>query len=177
MRRGEALGLRWRDLDLDSGDLRITQTIVTISYTPQFDTPKTKRSRRSIYLDHTTVDELRRHRLRQKEERLALGEAWMNDGDLVFTDELGRPLHPDKVTRAFRAHVREADLRSIRLHDLRHTYATLALKAGVHPKVVSDRLGHATTGITLDLYSHVTPGIGREAADLVADRIFGRDVV
>lgn len=175
MRRGEALGLRWRDVDLDSGDLRITQTIVTISYTPQFDTPKTKRSRRSLYLDPTTVDVLRRHRVRQKEERLALGEAWMNDRDLVFTDELGRPLHPDKVTRAFRAHVREADLRSIRLHDLRHTYATLALKAGVHPKVVSDRLGHATTGITLDLYSHVTPGIGREAADLVADRIFGTE--
>ena len=91
----------------------------------------------------------------------------------MFTDELGEPVHPDAFSREFRRHVAEADLPAIRLHDLRHSYATLALKAGVHPKVVSERLGHATIGVTLDLYSHVTPSIARDAADVVASRILG----
>ena len=90
----------------------------------------------------------------------------------MFRDELGRLVHPDWFSREFRRLIDEAGARPIRLHDLRHTYATLALKAGVHPKVVSDRLGHATVGITLDLYSHVTPAIARDAADVVAARIF-----
>ena len=77
------------------------------------------------------------------------------------------------MSRDFRTKVRAADVPTIRLHDLRHTYATLALKAGVHPKVVSDRRGHASVGGTLDLYSHVTPAIGRDAADVVASSIFG----
>ncbi len=173
MRRGEALGLRWNDVDLDGGVLTINQTLTTADSRLIFDSPKTKRSRRSIYLDPTTVEALRRHRRRQREERLALGDGWLNERDLVFVEEMGVHLHPDKVTRRFRSLARDAKLVPIRLHDLRHTYATIALKAGIHPKIVSDRLGHATTGITLDLYSHVTPGLGREAADTVASKIFG----
>jgi integrase len=173
MRRGEALGLRWRDLDLDGAELHIVQTLAAINYKPVITTPKTKRSRRLIYLDGDTIAVLRAHRARQREERLAAGPAWDGEYDLVFCDELGGPLNPDWVSRDFRGQIRRAMVRDIRLHDLRHTYATLALKGGVHPKVVSDRLGHATVGITLDLYSHVTPAIGRDAADVVSSSVFG----
>ena len=107
------------------------------------------------------------HRKRQAEERLAAGPAWSED-NLVFCTELGEPQHPDRFTRAFGAATRRAGVPTIRLHDLRHTWATLALEAGIHPKVVSERLGHATTGITLDLYSHVQPELDAQAATTVA---------
>lgn len=90
----------------------------------------------------------------------------------MFTNEIGEPVHPSALSRLFASYVRGAGLLSIRLHDLRHTYATVALGAGVHPKIVSERLGHATTAVTLDLYSHVTPTIDAEAATLVANMIF-----
>lgn len=172
MRRGEVLGLRWSDLDLDAGQLAVVHTITTIGYTPVASTPKTNRSRRVVYLDDQTIRVLREHRRRQREERMAAGPAWQDDVDLVFRNELGGLIHPDWFTREFARHVRVAGLPEIRLHDLRHTYATLALKAGVHPKIVSERLGHATVGVTLDLYSHVTPAIAREAADAVAGKLF-----
>lgn len=174
MRRGEVLGLRWRDIDLDGGELHIVQTLAAVNYQPVFSTPKTKRSRRLVYLDEGTVNVVRTHRQAQRQERLAAGPAWEGAGyGLVFCDQLGGPLNPDGVSREFRKRVNESGVDKVRLHDLRHTYATLALKAGVHPKVVSDRLGHATVGVTLDLYSHVTPAIGRDAADVVAAKIFG----
>ena len=174
MRRGEALGLRWRDLDLDGSELHIVQTLAAINYRPVITTPKTKRSRRLIYLDAQTIAVLRSHRTGQRQERLAAGPAWDPQNDLVFCDELGGLLKPDWISRDFRMKIRNALVRDIRLHDLRHTYAAFALKGGVHPKVVSERLGHATVGITLDLYSHVTPAIGRDAADVVASSIFGQ---
>lgn len=173
MRRGEALGLRWKDLDLDNAELRIIQTLTTARHRPIIQTPKTKRSRRVLYLDRWTVAELKKHRRRQREEQLKAGPGWHPDCDLVFRTEDGSPTHPDKITRRFRTLSKEAGLDSIRLHDLRHTYATLALKSDVHPKIVSERLGHATVGITLDLYSHVTPALGRDAADVVAEKLFG----
>ena len=133
--------------------------------------PKTLKSRRQVYLDPATVDALRSHRARQNEERLAAGPAWDTDCKYVFTDELGGRFDPETFSKLFRRYAAQADLPEIRLHDLRHSYATLALKAGVHPKVVSEQLGHATVGITLDLYSHVTPSIARDAANVVASRI------
>ncbi len=172
MRRGEALGLRWRDLDLDGGELRIVQTLTTVNWKPVFSTPKTKRSRRIVYLDPDTVRVLRAHRKKQRVDMLAGGPAWDREPGLVFCDELGGLLHPEEVTRWFGAKIRELGLPPVRLHDLRHTYATLALKSGVHPKIVSERLGHATIAVTLDLYSHVTPALGREAAGVVAGRLF-----
>ncbi len=133
------------------------------------DRPK---SRRQVFLDDGTVDALASApRRSQIEERLAAGPAWNTDSDYVFTDELGGRFDPDTFSSGSTDRRAQADLPRIRLHDLRHTYATLALKAGVHPKVVSERLGHATVGITLDLYSHVTPSIARDAADVVASRI------
>ena len=172
MRRGEVLGLRWSDVDLDAGQLAIVQTLTTINGVPTFGATKSSRSRRVVYIDPQTVSVLREHRKRQREERLIAGPAWTATPDLVFRDEAGVRLQPDLFTRKFSALVAASGLTPIRLHDLRHTYATLALKAGVHPKIVSERLGHATVGITLDLYSHVTPAIAREAAGVVADRIF-----
>lgn len=173
MRRGEALGLRWSDLDLEHGQLAVVNTLTTVNYRPILSTPKTKRSRRVIYLDPATVDVMRRHRALQQTERAAAGPARYHEIDFVFRDELGRPIHPEWFTREFGRQARAAQLPTIRLHDLRHTFATLALKEGVHPKVVSERLGHATVGITLDLYSHVTPAIAREAADTVGSLILG----
>lgn len=114
---------------------------------------------------------LRAHRRRQLEERLNTGEAW-HDDDLVFCNEDGSALHPSRFTRRFVAASERAGVRQIRLHDLRHTWATLALQAGIHPKVVSERLGHATTSITLDIYSHVQPELDAHAATAVAE-LFG----
>jgi integrase len=172
MRRGEALGLRWGDVDVAAGRLSIVQTITTVREQMVISPPKTSRSRRSVSLDPVTVAALRDHRRRQNEERLRAGEAWSNTSDLVFTNEVGEPVHPSAFSYSFESYVRRSGLPQIRLHDLRHTYATVALAAGVHPKIVSERLGHATIAVTLDLYSHVTPAIDAEAAALVASKIF-----
>jgi integrase len=172
MRRGEVVGLRWRDVDFDAGDLAVANTLTTAgSSTVVSGPPKTPRSRRQIFLDDWTLDVLRTHRRVQAAERLSAGPAWNAGEDYVFTDEVGNSLHPDSVSRRFHQALNRSCLPRIRLHDLRHSYATVALKAGVHPKVVSERLGHATVGVTLDLYSHVTPSIARDAASVVASKI------
>ncbi len=166
-RRGEALGLRWRDLDLDAGRAIIVQTVVgsrAISET------KTDRGRRTIALDDTTIAALREHRRAQNAERLLMRTAY-EDHDLVFCREDGTPIWPRSLTRAFARIVNTANLPQIRLHDLRHTHATLALQAGVHPKVVQERLGHATISITLDVYSHAIPAMQEDAAARVADLV------
>jgi integrase len=173
MRRGEVLGLRWRDVDFDDKSLSVTQTITTAHNDIVVGEPKTPTGRRTIPLDAYTLARLDAHRHRQAEEREQAGSEWDVAHDLVFPDETGRPLHPDRLRTAFERVVRRSDLPAIRLQDLRHSYATLALKAGVHPKFVSERLGHATVAITLDLYSHDTTGLDAAAANVVADLIFG----
>jgi integrase len=166
MRRGEVLGLRWRDVDLDAGRIAVVQTLVGDR---QLSRPKTGRGRRNVALDPETTAALREHRKRQLEERLAWGPAYQDEhGGLVFTREDGSPIWPRSFSRAFAAHVKAAQLPAIRLHDLRHTHASLALQAGVHPKVVSERLGHANIGITLDTYSHAIPALQEDAAAKVA---------
>jgi integrase len=167
MRRGEALGLRWRDVDFDAMQIAVVQTLSVVDGDVLIGKPKTAGSRRTVYVGDTTIRALRRQRKQQAAEQLAAGSAWDGDNGLVFRDELGAAEHPSRFSRHFRQLVAQAALPPIRLHDLRHTNATLSLKAGVHPKVVSERLGHASIAITLDLYSHVTPGISREAADVV----------
>jgi integrase len=163
-RRGEVLGLAWDAIDLDRGTASIRQSLVDTSGGPKFEAPKTKRSRRIIDLDATTVAALRDQRKHQIEDRLRAGSAWTDSG-LVFTAPTGSFVDPDTFSAAFEQAVRRAAVPRIRLHDLRHTHATLLLLAGVHPKVVSERLGHANIGITLDTYSHVLPTMGRDAAD------------
>jgi integrase len=165
LRRGEVLGLRWRDVDLDAGRLAAVQTLIGER---QLSRPKTEHGRRNVELDPGTVTALREHRKRQLEERLAWGPAYWDEPDLVFRRENGEPLWPRTFSRAFEQHIREAGLPVIRLHDLRHTHATLALHAGVHPKVVSERLGHSTVAITLDIYSHAVPAMQADAAAKVA---------
>ena len=110
-------------------------------------------------------------RAQQLRERVAWGPAWKDTG-FVFTREDGTPIHPETLTKVFQQRVRKAGLPRIRLHDLRHTHATLALRAGIHPKVISERLGHATVGITLDTYSHAIPAMQEEAAEQIAALVF-----
>jgi integrase len=164
LRRGELLALRWQDIDLDRGILTVRQTMIDRSGTLSFSTPKTHRSRRSVDLSSSAVALLKAHRRDQAEERLVLGPAW-HRSDLVFTSELGTPVHPRNRFRAFRQAMKVAGVTVIRFHALRHSHATLLFKADVHPKVVSERLGHATVGLSLDTYSHVQPGMQREAVD------------
>lgn len=182
MRRGELLGLRWADVDLDAGQLAVRRSRVAVGYDVVEGEPKSGRAR-TIALDDGTVAVLRRHRRRQLEERMAWGEAWEDSG-AVFTREDGTPLHPqtlawhyERAVRDLDAAVKVADPKAsfpvIRFHDLRHTHATLALQAGVHPKVVQERLGHSSISITLDLYSHVVPGMQEDAAAKVGAMIFG----
>ncbi len=175
MRRGEALGLRWSDVDLDGAWVTINRSLTVVDSELVWASPKTARSRRNVSLDPATVATLRAHRRRQLEERVAAGDSW-EGSELVFCDELGGPLHPDRFTRTFGAAVKRAGVKQIRLHDLRHTWATLALQAGIHPKVVSERLGHASTGITLDIYSHVQPEMDATVASTVA-RLFAEEPV
>ena len=172
LRRGEAAGLRWDDLDLDAGRLKVIQTIVTIDGKPVIGKPKTENSAREIGLDPQTVAVLRSHRAQGAEEQLALGKA-LRDADLVFVWQDGNPVHPDVLTKTFQRLAEAAKLPVIRLHDLRHSYASAALEAGVPLKVVSDRLGHGSIAITADLYSHVRHEVDQAAADQVAGLIFG----
>ena len=172
LRRGEILGLRWQDVDLDAGRVNIVQTLTVADRVVRFGEPKTARGRRSLALDGVTVRALRVHRKQQAEERLAWGPVWQDVG-LVFTREDGRHIDPYWPTHALHRLAREAGLPRIRFHDLRHSYATAALAAGISPKVVSDRLGHATISLTLDTYSHVLPAHDQEAADRVAALIVG----
>lgn len=176
MRRGELLGLRWSDVDLHAGTASIRQTVIVVvvdgRHEVQFGTPKTERGRRLIALDTRTVAALRTWRKVQAQERLQLGAAY-HDADLVFATPEGKPLHPERFSRTFGQRVALHKMRSLRLHDLRHTHATLALQQGVHPRVVQERLGHANVGITLGTYSHVNPAMDASAAETIAGAIFG----
>ncbi len=172
VRRGEALGLQWNDVDMNLSRLAIRRSRVAVGYEVLEAEPKTRSARRSVSLDSTTVRALVTHRRHQREERLAAGPAWI-ESEYLFTTEDGSPLHPGRVSKLFMQHVDASGLRRIRLHDLRHTAATLALTAGVHPKVVQERLGHANVSVTLDVYSHVLEGLQEDAASKVESLVFG----
>ncbi len=165
LRRGELLGLLWRDVDLDRSSLAVRRTLSRGAASRlEPGEPKTAAGRRQVALPASAVDALRRHRLRQVERRLAAGPAW-EDHEFVFATEAGRAIHPNTLASRFRKLTAAAGVPPIRFHDLRHTCATLLLTEGVHPKVVQERLGHADIGMTMNLYSHVTAGMQRDAAD------------
>lgn len=176
MRRGEVLGLRWSDIDLDAGRLAIRRTLVTTDVerqgTPGYDwgTPKTAKGWRDVALDPATVAALRQHRAHQLHERLRLGQGY-HDQDLVICQLDGQPLHPKRLSYYFEKAIKAADLPRIRLHDLRHTHATLALKAGIHPRIVQERLGHANITVTLNTYSHVDHDLQAAAAQQIAELV------
>jgi integrase len=174
MRRSEVLGLRWEDFDPNACRVATRQVVVLVDHQPVIKaTNKTDASTRLIALDAVTLEALREHRKQQLEERLAWGPAWIDSG-LMFTCENGAPINPERLTRWFEARVRASGLPLIRLHDLRHTHATLALQAGVHAKVVQERLGHSSISMTLDTYSHAIPAMQEDAAERVANLVFGR---
>ncbi len=167
LRRGEALGLHWSDVDLDSGRARITHTLGTIGWQVVAGQPKTSAGRRPIALDPMTVGVLRDHRKRMLEQRLLVGAGFV-DQDFVFSEPDGSPLHPERVYQAFKRRVRKHAFPYLSPHGLRHTCATIALANGVHPRVVQERLGHAHISVTLQTYSHVQPTMHDDAAALVA---------
>jgi len=171
MRRGEAIGLRWSDVDLEAGRLSVRRALIPSGREVIVSEPKTIKGRRVIAIDPGTVEVLKAQAARQLDEQNDWDEAWTDSG-LVFTLENGAALDPESVSRYWRQAVKKSMLPSIRLHDLRHTHATLALQAGIHPKVVSERLGHATISITLDTYSHAIPAMQEEAAALIAGLVF-----
>jgi integrase len=166
MRQGELLGLRWSDVDLERGWLQVARTLHWIPGQGfVFSAPKTARSRRRISIREDIVEALRAHRRRQLAERMAFGEGWV-DEDLVFPNMLGGPMDGGNlVYQCFLPLLKAAGLPRIRFHDLRHTAATLALGRRVPVKVVSEMLGHASTAITQDLYSHVLPDMQEAAAE------------
>lgn len=173
MRRGELVGLRWSDVDLDGGAVSVRRTVVMVDGLPVESTPKTNRGRRVVELDDRTVAALRKHRAAQVVERLAAGSAW-HDKDDVFVWEDGRPLRPDWVSHRFGQLVRTAGLRPIPFSGLRDTHATALLRAGVHPKIVQERLGHHSAAFTLDVYSAVIPAMQRDAVERLSEQIVGR---
>jgi len=166
LRRGELVGLRWIDVDLGGGAIRVAQQVVQLGAQLHVGRPKTRSGERLIAVDPATTALLAAHREQQHGERIAWGAGWHETGH-VFTYPDGRVLQPGYVTQKFRRDAQRAGLPSIRFHGLRHTSASLALAAGVPMKVVSDRLGHSTTTITADLYSHVLPAVARDAADAI----------
>jgi integrase len=168
LRLGELRGLRWKDVDLTRGHLHLQQTIQRLrggALVTQ--APKTHRSRRQVSLSQSTILRLRRHRAVQNEGRLLAGAAW-NDQDLVFADDSGYPLHESRLRQALHNLLKEAELPRLRWHDLRHSMASVMLALGEHPKVVQERLGHTTVGVTLDTYSHLLPGLQDAAAERLA---------
>jgi integrase len=172
MRRGEVLGLRWRDTDLEAGVVQVVQQRVRGADGLTYGPPKTAKGRRRIDLDPVTHAGLREHRRRQVEDRIAFGPGY-DDGDLVFARADGSPVDPDVVSTMFGRQSRRLGLPRIRFHDLRHTHATLALSAGIHPKVVQERLGHSSVSITMDTYSHAIPAMQADAAVRIAAIVDG----
>lgn len=163
MRLGEILGLRWKDVDLDGSCLRIVCTLQRTPSALTFAEPKTDNSRRQIDLTQAAVAALRRHRASQLEERLKAGPVWEDNG-MVFANEVGRPIDGGNLRcRSFLPLLKRAGLPCIRFHDLRHSAATLLLSQGIHPKIVSEMLGHSSITMTLDIYSHVLPTMQRQA--------------
>jgi integrase len=170
MRRGELAGLRWVDIDFDHATVSPTIPRVVVDHQVHDSAPKTERSRRRLALDPVTLAALQAHRQLQAEDRHMVGRHYRDHG-YVFTWPDGRPLHPENIANWFEQHTRAAGLPRIRLHDVRHSYATAALKAGISAKVISERLGHASVAFTLQTYSHVIPGMDKDAATTVADLI------
>lgn len=172
MRRGELLGLKWARTDMDTGELRIVESIVPVNHKPTWSVPKTDAGFRTIPLDTRTIEVLRDHRRRQLEERLALGSEYV-DLDLVFPDLNGAMFNPENQSKRFHRRVAAIGLKGIRFHDLRHTYATLARRGGMDIKDLSVRLGHQNVSTTMNLYQHIPVDMARESAQNVADYILG----
>ncbi|MBI4332463.1 MAG: site-specific integrase [Chloroflexi bacterium] len=174
MRRSELLGLSWKDIDFIFGQICVNRGLHQLkdgSYI--FTEPKSARSRRTIALPPPAVLALQEHKERQEHDRAMLGLPLGNE-DLVFSTVEGKPLRPNTITRAWETLAARCGLKVIRLHDARHTHASLMLKWGIHPKVVQERLGHSSIEMTMDIYSHVMPGLQQAAAELFGQKLTGK---
>lgn len=165
LRQSEALALRWSDLDLETGTLSVRRSLHRVAGGGLvYEEPKSARSRRTLALPEQLVNALIRHREAQLDEREIAGSVW-EEHDLVFAQPNGRPIDRHADWKGWRDLLNSAGVRSVRLHDARHTAATLLLSAGIHPRVVMELLGHSQMRTTTDTYSHVMPALAREAAD------------
>jgi len=173
MRRGEVLALQWRSVDLERRTARVEQAMECIGREIRFTTPKTDRGRRSVSLPPGCVAVLREVRKDQLERRLLLGSEWQGT-DLVVERGDGGAIHPDLYSQRFAALATRLGLAGVRLHDLRHFYASELLRANVHPKVVSEGLGHASTAFTMDVYWHLLPSMQAAAADAIEAALYGQ---
>jgi integrase len=175
MRRGELLGLKWSDVDLDSTPaiVRVRNTLTRTENGRRLalGEPKTKKSRRTVRLTQRAAEALRSHRARQAEKKLKVSSVYQDQG-LVFAGEAGGFINPSNLRqRSFMPLLKRAELPQITFHDLRHTCASLLFQRNVHPKFVQELLGHASVAITLDTYSHMLPGMGSEAADAIGEAL------
>jgi integrase len=171
LRRGELLGLRWKDADLERGTLRVGRALVREGGRHALGETKTKRGRRQVNLTPRTVSALKGHRKRQLEETMRLAGLYKDHG-LIFASTVGTPVNPENlVKRSFKPLLKSGGLPEIRFHDLRHTCATLLLGQGVHPKIVQELLGHATIAMTLDTYSHYLPSMGDQASGAMGEAL------
>lgn len=164
LRQGELRALRWQDIDLDRAEMRVVASLYQRGHVWRIEETKTAKSNRSIPMDEDTVEALRSWRQRQRLERMAAGERWHEHG-LVFTNTVGNPVHGGDMLMWLRVMLAKAGLPQMRWHDLRHTHATVLLANGEHPKLVQERLGHATISVTMDVYSHVLPNMQRGVTD------------
>ena len=172
MRRGEILGIRWEDIDLHDKRLSVRQAVLNVAYKIVIADVKTPMSRRTVDLDPRTIAVLKAWKRDQIAERVALGVR-PRDDSLVFAKPDGTPIHPDSYSQYFDRLVAASNVPRIRPHDLRHTHATILLKAGVPAKVVSERLGHANVAFTMSVYQHILPGMQADAAHIFANLVFG----
>jgi integrase len=165
MRQGELLGLKWKDLDWISGHIQVKRQLQRITGQGKvFREPKTASGKRTIVIGQAGIDKLKDNQENQQNLRMFAGEKW-KENKLIFTTSIGTPMEPRRMYLMFKKYANEVHLPSIRLHDLRHTAATLMLQAGVHPKIVQERLGHADISLTLNTYSHVSPVMQQNVAE------------
>lgn len=170
MRRAELLALKWSDLDLKGGAVQVRRALEWVGGKPVFTEPKTAKGRRNVTLPAGAIRVLKTHRKQQNEERLRARDGYTNN-DLVFCLGDGSPIPPYNLSRWLKTLLRRGGLPMVRFHDLRHTHATLLLEQGVHPKVVSERLGHSSITVTMDTYSHVTKNMQAEVARQVDEML------
>ncbi|SDY34816.1 site-specific integrase [Thermoactinomyces sp. DSM 45892] len=174
MRRGEILGLRWKDVDLEKRTISISYSLQRVKKKGLQLRPatKTEGSRRSLAISNSVVDMLKKVQTHQASNKLQVGEFYQDNG-FVFSMSCGKPIDPHRVSKEFRHLVKKSDgIPYMSFHDLRHCHATLLLQQGEHPKVVSERLGHSTITLTMDTYSHVLPNMQKEAADKLDKFLF-----
>jgi integrase len=165
LRRSELIASKWKEVDIELACIYVAHSLHRLDDgTIIIKEPKTSRSRRPVDLPPSLVTLLRQHRADQEVERLLLGRTLTED-DFLFCRADGSPLNPNTVTHTFAKVAARAGLPHLRLHDLRHIHATMLLKAGVHPRVVQERLGHSSIATTLDIYSHTVPGLQKAAAE------------